>query len=233
MGVAEKIFGMFDKVDDIIYEPIKLICDTLRYPLNKFTESNKQEFEMKLKKFEADLEIDKQRRAMMITVDERKLDEEINQMILDRDQARREELVQLEVRYRKEMAQAAAELAQIITNLQVTARSQVLTLYMEKQKEYLDLQGQYKKQMWDTVKSLRETFPDGSGEDIIQEEIRTQLRNISDMSLNFTRIMNADVEKVTGIIDKIVTDTTGITSRYFLANNQVAINQDTVAALES
>lgn len=27
---ALKFFGMFDKVDDIVYEPMKLVCDTLR-----------------------------------------------------------------------------------------------------------------------------------------------------------------------------------------------------------
>lgn len=26
---ALKFFGMFDKVDDIVYEPMKLVCDTL------------------------------------------------------------------------------------------------------------------------------------------------------------------------------------------------------------
>ena len=44
---------------------------------------------------------------MELTVDQRRMEEEINQMILDNDLHRREDMVQLEMKYRKEMAEAA------------------------------------------------------------------------------------------------------------------------------
>ncbi len=56
--VKGKIFGMFDKVDDIVYEPIKLVCDALRQPLKKVEAHNEklkvehdQELAMQLKQF--------------------------------------------------------------------------------------------------------------------------------------------------------------------------------------
>jgi len=67
---------------------------------------------------------------------------------------RREEMVQMEIKYRKEMAQAAAELAQIMANMQVETRGKILVLYTEKEKEYLDLQAKYKQEMFETVKNL-------------------------------------------------------------------------------
>ena len=76
---ALKFFGMFDKVDDIVYEPMKLVCDTLRQPI-------------------------RQRREMKLAQEKRGMEEEINQMICDNDLRRREEMVQLEEKYRKEMA---------------------------------------------------------------------------------------------------------------------------------
>ena len=136
-----KIFGLFDKVDDIIYEPMKLVCDVLRQPLKQIDEKNENkkaehehERKKELEKFELDLETERKEREMKLSVEERRMEEEINQMILDNDLARREEMVQLEIKYRKEMAGAAAELAQIMANMQVETRGKILTLYAEKKK---------------------------------------------------------------------------------------------------
>ena len=108
---ALKFFGMFDKVDDIVYEPMKLVCDTLRQPIkqldiynDKKKSEHAQELEMQLKQFEADLEYERQRREMKLAQEKRGMEEEINQMICDNDLRRREEMVQLEEKYRKEMA---------------------------------------------------------------------------------------------------------------------------------
>lgn len=235
-----KIFGMFDKVDDIVYEPIKLVCDTLRQPLKQIDAHNEkrkaeqeQELMKELKKFEADLELDKKQREMELSIDERKMQEEINQMILDKDLQRREDMVQLEIKYRKEMADSAAQLAQIMANMQVETRSKILALYTEKEKEYLDLQDKYKKQMFDTVKSLREIFPDGTGEDIIKEEVKTQLKNISDRSSAFSKLMNEDMKNVFGIIDNGMQEITGLATKYFqpAESNQPALTQNIVDSI--
>ena len=37
-----KIFGMFDRVDDIIYEPVKLVCEALRQPLKQVDAHNEK-----------------------------------------------------------------------------------------------------------------------------------------------------------------------------------------------
>ena len=92
-----KILGMFDKIDDIVYEPIKLACDTLRQPLKQIdchNEKKKAEHEqalqMQLKKFEVDLEMDRKEREMRLTVEEQKIQEEINNMVRTNDLAKRD-----------------------------------------------------------------------------------------------------------------------------------------------
>jgi F0F1-type ATP synthase membrane subunit b/b' len=236
-----KIFGMFDKVDDIVYEPIKLVCDALRQPLKQIDANNEkkkaehnQELVKQLKQFEVDLELDKKQREMQLSIDERRMEEEINQMILDNDLQRREDMVQLEMKYRKEMADAAAQLAQIMANMQVETRSKILALYTEKEKEYLDLQDKFKKQMFDTVKSLRETFPDGTGEDIIKDEVKIQLKNISERSSAFSKLMNEDMKNVFGIIDSGMQEITGLATKYFqlTESSQRALTQNVVDVIE-
>ena len=236
---ALKFFGMFDKVDDIVYEPMKLVCDTLRQPIkqldiynDKKKSEHAQELEMQLKQFEADLEYERQRREMKLAQEKREMEEEINQMICDNYLRRREEMVQLEEKYRKEMAEAAAQLAQILANIQVETRSKILELYTEKEKEYLDLQDKYKKQMFDTVHNLRDAFPDGTGEEIIRDEVKTQLKNISERSVAFSQLMNSDMQKVFGIIDDGMGEITGLATKYFqpAQPNQPAITQNIVDA---
>lgn len=109
-----KIFGMFDRIDDIIYEPVRLVCDTLRQPLKQIDIHNEKkikEYEQKLMKeleeFENNLDLDKKKKEGELTANQRKMEEEINQMILDNDLRRREDMIQLEMKYRKEMADAA------------------------------------------------------------------------------------------------------------------------------
>ena len=236
-----KIFGMFDKIDDIVYEPMKLICDVLRQPLKQIDVHNErknaepnQELLKQIKEFETNLEMDKKERESKLSIEERKAEEDINQMILDKDLQRRENMVQLEMKYRKEMAEAATQLAEIMANMQTETRSKILALYTEKEKEYLDLQDKYKKQMFDTVKSLREIFPDNSGEDIIKEEVKIQLKNISERSSEFSKLMNEDISNVFGIIDNGMQEISGLATKYFqpAEPSQSALTQDVVDAIE-
>ena len=133
-----KIFGMFDKIDDIVYEPVKLLCDALRQPLKQIDHKNEkdkeehdQALQMSLKQFEADLEQEQKDRDMNRTIEQQRLEEEIRQMIMDNDLARREKMIQLEAQYRKDMALAAAELEQIIINITVDSRDKIIKLYKE------------------------------------------------------------------------------------------------------
>lgn len=222
VGIALKILGMFDKVDDIVYEPIHLLCDALRQPLKQIDTHNErtkaehaQKLEMQIRQFEADLELDKKRREIELTAEQRRMDEEINQMILDADTARREAMVQLEIKYRTEMAEAAVRMEQILANITIEARSKVLALYTEKEKEYLDLQAKYRQEMFETIRQLKEVFPDGSGDSIILGEIQNQLKMIAERSAAFSNLMNEDMKTVFGIIDSGVQGITGLAAKYF------------------
>lgn len=239
-GTVTKIFGMFDKIDDIIYEPVKLVCDVFRQPLKKDDlrnnlkkEKEEQELKKQLEEFEADLEARKKEREMQLSADERKLNEEINQMIADSDLARRKEMIELEAKYRKDMANAAAELTQIFGNIAVDTRSRILALYTEKEKEYLDIQTKYKKDMLDTVRMLKELYPDGTGDDIIKSEITSQLKLIADRSTAFSTLLNQDMANVFNIINTTISETSAIAQRYFTpTSNEPALTEKVVMSLE-
>ena len=217
-----KIFGMFDKIDDIVYEPVKLVCDVLKQPLkqidchnDKKKAEHEQQLQMQIKQFEIDLELDRKEREMRLTLEEQKLQEEINDIVRANDLDQREEMIQLEMKYRQEMAAAAVQLANVIANMQAETRSKILNLYTEKEKEYLDLQAKYKKDMFNTVMCLKETFPDGTGDALIQQEVQTQLKIIAERSQEFSKLMRDDMAKVFGIIDDGMKEVTGLATKYF------------------
>ena len=99
----------------------------------------------------------------------------------------------------------------------------------------MDLQAKYKKDMFDSVKELLDLYPDGSCDDIIKDEIRTQLKNISEWSANFSKTMNSDMQKVFGIINDGMKEITGLATKYFQSAtpNQPALTQNVVDAIES
>ena len=74
MGVTD-IFGMFDKVDDIILEPVKLVCDALHQPLKHLDAG----IERKNKEQEHLLDVELQK--LEFEIEERKKDNELNREI--------------------------------------------------------------------------------------------------------------------------------------------------------
>lgn len=229
---VSKIFGMFDKVDDIVYEPVKLICDAIRQPLKAAEDVHSQKLEMKLKEFETNLELERKEREMKLTVEERKLNEEINEMILDNQLARNKEMIELEKQYRLEMGEAAQKLAATLTQISTDAREKILNLYIEKKKAYLDLQDREKASMIATVKELKEIFPDNTSE--IAAVCIEQIKSIAKNSSDFTASLNRDMEKVFVIIDSNTQEMGKLAAKYFqpAAPNQPAITQNVVGALE-
>lgn len=237
VAAVGKIFGMFDKVDDIIYEPVKLLCDVMRQPLKqvdahneRVNDEHKQKLAMDLKKFEEDIELDKKRREAEISMDQKKAEIEIQEMIRDNDLQRRKDMVELEMRYRKEMAEAATQLSSIMANMQVETRGKIISLYTEKEKEYVDMQEKYKLQMYDSVKMIKSIFPDESGNKVAMDEMARQLSNIAEKSANFSKLMNEDMKNVFGIIDDEMKEINGLATKYFqpAQGNQPALTQSVV-----
>ena len=78
-NVILDFFGMFDKVDDIIYEPIKMVCDALRQPLKQMDAKNER------KKMELNSQLDKemQQMGLDLEVQRKRENAEIDKMIAD------------------------------------------------------------------------------------------------------------------------------------------------------
>lgn len=201
---------------DIVNEPIKLLCDSLRKKLDshiKETEAkNELERDKDLRGFIADLEMKQSRFNMELSAEERKLNAEIDNLIYDKELERRKQLIELEVSYRTKMTEAAQKLAQIMVDMEVNNRNKLLSLYMEKEKEYRLVQENYKRDMFKSIAEIKKLLPEELCNEVILDEIKIQL--MRERANNFNSLIMNDLQNVFGIVDQSIIEITGISKKY-------------------
>lgn len=202
----------------IVDEPIKLLCDSLRKKLDshiKETEAkNELERDKDLRGFIADLEMKQSRFNVDLSAEERKLNAEIDNLIYDKELERRKQLIELEVCYRTKMTEAAQKLAQIMVDMEVNNRNKLLSLYMEKEKEYRLVQENYKRDMFKSIAEIKKLLPEELCNEVILDEIKIQLQLMRERANNFNSLIMNDLQNVFGIVDQSIIEITGISKKY-------------------
>ena len=203
---------------DIVNEPIKLLCDSLRKKLDsniKETEAkNELNRDKDIRGFIVDLEMKQNRFNMELSLEERKLNVEIDNLIYDKELERRKQLIELEVSYRTKMTEAAEQLAQIMVDMEVNNRNKLLSLYMEKEKEYRLVQENYKRDMFKSIAEIKKLLPEELCNEVILDEIKIQLQLMRERANNFNLLIYNDLQNVFGIVDQSIIEITGISKKY-------------------
>ena len=88
--------------------------------------------------------------------------------------------------------------------------------------------------MYDSIKNLKEIFPDGTGDDIIREEVTNQLMIITERSSAFSKLMHEDMKNVFGIIDNGIREIGGVATKYFQPSNpnNPSLTQNVIGKIE-
>lgn len=202
-----KFPNIINLMSDIVNEPIKLLCDSLRKKLDshiKETEAkNELSREKDLRAFIAKLERE-----------QKEFNVELDNIIYDKELERREQLIDLEASYRTKMTEAAEKLAQIMVDMEVNNRNKLLSLYMEKEKEYRLVQENYKRDMFKSIAEIKKLLPEELCNDVILDEIKIQLQLMRERANNFNSLIYNDLQNVFGIVDQSIIEITGISKKY-------------------
>jgi len=216
--MSMKYPNIIGSISEIVNAPIKLLCDSLRKKLDshiKETEAkNEVNREKDLRDFIANLEMKQAKFHMELSVEERKLNAEIDNLLYDKDLDRRKQMIELEVSYRTKMTEVAQKLAQIMVELEVNNRNKLLSLYMEKEKEYRLVQENYKKDMFTTIAEIKKFLPEELCNEVILDEIKIQLQSMRERADNFNSLIFNDLQNVFGIVDQSIIEITGISKKY-------------------
>lgn len=181
-----KFLEMFDKVDDIVYEPVKAICDGFRQPLKQIdaaTERRKMELnhklEMEMKQLGVDIELEKERKKA-----------ELLQWEKDADFARQKETLDAIEEYQRNMGTTAVEIGNAIGQMSIDLQSKAQDMIVEKTRLFRAEQIEALHAATQGIKEIKEMYTDN--EELVSEIIRPY----TEMMTNVVKETNAFISDI-------------------------------------
>jgi hypothetical protein len=212
-------FDMFDKLDDIIYEPIKLITDWAREPLktrehnrnleketniantNAKIEREKLELESNLRnnelELQANLKIKKETEVHRII-------SEINELQKDKDFQRMKLVSESIMRYQQQLTTLNVNAINAIGTMQLELREKAQDLVYNKTIKYKELQDKAIYEAGEDLEKILEKFPDNERmQDILIKAVDKRLSNVIDTAQNFLLELNEDIKLLNKSINSL------------------------------
>lgn len=141
---------MFDKLDDIVYEPVKAICEWAKEPLRRFENERNLKSEKEMKAFEQQLAEQERESQAKLEVDIRRWNAEVDDLICEHEMERQTQLIESLKAYQKDLAQSTAEMINSFTKMQIELK-EMAGLFIDRRVQ------SYKKQQEESkANSLRE-----------------------------------------------------------------------------
>lgn len=195
-----KIGDWFGKLDDIVYEPIKLISDWARQPISAL-ETNR---EIKIKEKEMELICDKERKLALINAEQRRWHVEIDNMISDQEDSRRDKLVESLKRYQIDLAEASTEIVVQIGNMTLELRERANQMMLERTKDYEQMQHEAFDKAMSKLDEINSKFANNDRVRLLMEDtVIDQMRSIIDAATKFISELNEDIKKINSNIDEL------------------------------
>ena len=212
------VLDMFDKLDDIVYKPIETICEWVQEPLRQFETGR----EIRKLKAERKAITDEKRENIKIDVEARKWHAEVDKMIAENEDERRDKLVAALKSYQLDLANASKDIAESIGQMSLDLRERAYDLVYEKTQQYLTMQEEAQEKSMKELERVTNMFAERSPEtyaklvDVILNE-RTSAVNRAD---DFIKELAVDMNRLCGNVDDTFRKTMERTGKFLdpLAN---------------
>lgn len=197
-----KFLEMFDKVDDIVYEPVKAICDGFRQPLKQIdaaTERKKMELDHKLqvemKQLGVDLEVGRQKGLA-----------EVIQWEKDAEFERQRETLEAIEEYQKNMGTTAVEIGNAIGSMSIELQAKAQDMIVEKTKLFRNDQLEALHAANEGIKEIQDMYPEDN-------ELKTEIiKPYTEMMTNVVRETNAFIVDMRESMKKLTDNINNITN---------------------
>ncbi len=198
-------FGdMFDKLDDILYEPVRAICSWVTEPLNRFEDNRKkgdvsQQAEIKAaeREQEIELEIRKEERFVKLEADKRRWNAEIDDLIRMNEIERNKRILNAVIEYRRSMIEDAQSIANNLSHMEMSLASEAHELVLKKTEEYEKLQEKALKQCDEQLAEIDRMFADNERIRIKREDmVLAQTEGIINAAKAFISELNEDIKRI-------------------------------------
>jgi len=217
-----ELLGMFDKIDDIVYEPVRLICDGLRQPLKQMDAANERKqmelaarLQREAEAFSVKVELDKKRGEAEIEANLRQRHVEIDNMIADKEFERNQKTVEAIKQYQEDLSKAAEKMFECIGSMNIELRMRAHRMCMEMVNEYIAIQNRAMDQMFSRVKQIQEIFPEECSERTMMiEDVREQERMIQTRAGELIQIVQKDLDQLGQSLEKIKEQATSMVEKH-------------------
>lgn len=202
-------YDMLDKLDDIIYEPIKLVTDWAREPLKAREHSRNLDKDERAKRLESEIRKDEKTLDAKLSDQSKINDAELEirrktevQRILaeievfkkDKELERMQAVSDAVMKYQKKLSQLNISAINAIGHMQLDLRKKAQDLVYEKTINYKELQDGAHKQAFLEMQHIEESFPNNeAAKAILYRSVDQRLANIIITAQKFLEELNNDI----------------------------------------
>ncbi|MFG5864580.1 hypothetical protein [Metapseudomonas sp. CR1201] len=202
-------YSVLDKLDDIIYEPIKLVTDWAREPLKAREHSRELEREERRQRLEAEIRKEEKILEAQLSENSRNLDADIEirkktevQRILteidtlrkDKDFQRMQAVSDAIMKYQEKLTALNISAINAIGNMQLDLREKAQDLVYEKTIKYKELQDSAHHQAYMEIQKIEESFAGNEfAKNILYKSVDQRLANIIITAQKFLEELNNDI----------------------------------------
>ena len=222
MAALVNLFKMFDKIDDIVYEPVKMVCDLCRQPIRNAEAANERKnmetearLQQQMKEYELELNLKRHQKELDIEANNRRINAEIDDMIARNELERQSMVVEAIKKYQEDLGRVSVELSNSIGKMSLEIRERTHALVIEKTKEYVKIQNEIQDRASDRLEQLEQRFPNGGrSKEIMENAVEKQLMSLLDISDKFMIAMKDDIANMTENINQITAQAVANTDKY-------------------
>ena len=196
-GTFMAFLDMFDKLDDIVYEPVKAICSWIKEPLQQIEDKRKAKLEFLKREQETELEIRKEEQLARLEMEKKRWDADINQLISMQEIERNKCILDAIMEYRRSMIEDVKSIAYNLSHMEMSLVAEAHGLVLRKTEEYKALQDRAMKQCDDQLEEIGRRFSDNERIRIKREDmVIAQTENIINAAKDFIAELNEDIKRI-------------------------------------
>lgn len=199
------LMNMFDKLDDIVYLPVKAVTNWLEEPLRR--KEHERELEKSKQPFE--LEMWRAREQEKLRQEAEKADLELWNMEQDAQLARNTAIVEAIKQYQIDLGKAQETMIANIGYMNLDLRGKALNMVSSYTKLYVDQQEEAKQKAKNDLAEIQTLYADNDRlREKMEDVIIDQMRAIIDSSRTFINGLSKDLEKINALTDKLTEEAT-------------------------
>jgi len=251
----------FEKLDDIIYEPIKLFTDWAREPLktrehkrnlerdeqdSRLRRAEKeQQIEQELKRAEAESKLrmkEKEQETDLVVKKETEIKRilaEIDELQKDKDFQRMKLVSESIMKYQEQLTKLNVSATNAIGNMQLELREKAQNLVYSKTIKYKELQDKAILEASQDLENILEKFPNNERmQDIMIKAVDKRLANVMDTAQNFLLELNDDIKLLNKSINLLAEGGQKFIEKHLdnfhqIQNNRLLENKDDIIDVDA